>query len=125
MNSLTEHLDLLHGEVLKRIASTLAPVKGLTRKEQFAKLIEQEVRRDPGAVLRKCSEVERRVGALRPGGEALLVEAADASLAASIANEPELRALCRTAGERGLVVLRRNERAFRSALKRCGYVLPP
>ena len=79
----------------------------------------------PQTVQALLDEVERKVGALRPCGEALLVEAVDATVAASIANEPELRALCRAAGERGLVVLRRNERGFRSALKRCGYVLPP
>ena len=56
--------------------------------------------------------------------DALLVELKDAHTAALIANDTKTRKYCYLAGERHLAVIKRNEKAFRTALKKLGYVLP-
>jgi hypothetical protein len=56
--------------------------------------------------------------------DALLVELNDAHTAALIASDAKTRKYCYPAGEKYLAVIKKNEKAFRSALKKLGYVLP-
>ena len=68
--------------------------------------------------------VERGSKALAPKGTALLVECADAEIAARIANDKETAGLCMAAGERRLAVPAKSEDAFRKAVRKLGYGLP-
>ena len=56
--------------------------------------------------------------------EAWLVEFQDPSVAALVAHDSKAGKLCRSAGERHLAVAKTNERAFRTAVKKLGYILP-
>ena len=68
--------------------------------------------------------IERGSKALAPKGTALLVECADAEIAARIANDKETAGLCMAAGERWLAVPAKSEDAFRKAVRKLGYGLP-
>ena len=67
---------------------------------------------------------ERRARALIPRGPALLVECADAELAARLAADERTARLCLRAGERSLVVKAGSEDAFRKAVHSLGYGMP-
>ncbi len=56
--------------------------------------------------------------------EAWLVEFQDPATAALVAHDPKAGKLCLLAGERRVAVAKTNERAFRTAVKKLGYVLP-
>lgn len=56
--------------------------------------------------------------------EAWLVEFQEASAAALVACDSKAGRLCVLAGERHVAVTKANERAFRTAIKKLGYVLP-
>jgi hypothetical protein len=56
--------------------------------------------------------------------EAWLVEFQDPSVAALVAHDSKAGKLCWSAGERHLAVAKTNERAFRTAVKKLGYILP-
>ncbi len=68
--------------------------------------------------------IAAKASSVRGIEQALLIEMRDAASAATIANDSEAGTLCRPAGEKHLVVARKNLRAFRSALKKLGYALP-
>jgi len=55
---------------------------------------------------------------------ALLIEMREAVSAEAIAQDSDTGMLCRRAGEKHLVVAKKNLRAFRNALKKLGYALP-
>ncbi len=65
--------------------------------------------------------IERGASALKTGGTALLIECADAEIAARVVADSRLAKLCLLAGDRHLVVKTRSERAFRKALHALGY----
>lgn len=56
--------------------------------------------------------------------DALLIEVKDATTAALIANDTKTKKYCFLSGKKHLAVIKKNEKAFRSALKHLGYVLP-
>ena len=56
--------------------------------------------------------------------EAWLIEFQDPTLAALVAHDSKAGKLCLLAGERYLAVAKTNQRAFRTAVKKLGYVLP-
>ena len=58
------------------------------------------------------------------GKTALLIECADAEIAASLATDRRTAKLCLRAGERNLVVPAASERAFRNAIHALGYGMP-
>ena len=55
---------------------------------------------------------------------ALLVECADADIAARLATDARTAKLCLRAGERHLVVRTKSEAAFRKAIRTLGYGMP-
>jgi len=79
----------------------------------------------PATVVAFLADLRHRAGRLVDRGPARLIEAADAALALLITSDRNLARLCRPAGERGIVVPSRHERAFRRGVKELGYALPP
>ena len=69
-------------------------------------------------------ELADKAGALVGAEEAMLIQMRDDTTAALVAHDVRAGKLCLVAGDRHLVVRKKNERAFRSAVKRLGYVLP-
>ena len=69
-------------------------------------------------------DAERGARALRMQGTALLVECADAKIAARLATDARTCRLCLRAGERQLVVRTASEKAFRKAARALGYGMP-
>ena len=67
---------------------------------------------------------ERGARALRTQGMALLIECADADIAARLATDARTAKLCLRAGERHLVVRTTSEAAFRKAMRTLGYGMP-
>ena len=68
---------------------------------------------------------ERDARALKMLGTALLIECADAEIAARLAADARTARLCQRAGERRLVVRTASEKAFRKAARALGYGMPP
>ena len=67
---------------------------------------------------------QQRARALKQQGTALLIEHADAEVAALLATDRRTAKLCLRAGERNLVVPAGSERAFRNAIHALGYGMP-
>lgn len=67
---------------------------------------------------------ERRAQALRHQGSALLIECADAELAALIAHDNHTKKWCQRAGECHLIVATEAEEPFRKAIRLLGYGMP-
>ncbi len=67
---------------------------------------------------------ERRARALTPRGTALLIECADAEIAARLAADQQVAKLCLLAGDRHLVVQTKFKDAFRKAVHALGYGMP-
>ncbi len=78
----------------------------------------------PGTVTDFLDGIAARTSALRDGGAVRVVECRDEALAVLLANEPALRKLCVHGGANRLLVALARESAFRTALRRVGYVLP-
>jgi hypothetical protein len=70
------------------------------------------------------TSAERQSRALVNKGSALLIECADADIAAAVAQHKETKALCLRAGKRHLVVQTAVEERFRQALHVLGYGMP-
>jgi hypothetical protein len=70
------------------------------------------------------NDLAGRLDAVRATERAILVEMKDAEVAARVAHDRQTKSLCRLAGDRYLAVPEKNEQAFRTALKKLGYVLP-
>lgn len=77
----------------------------------------------PDTVVRLLEDVADRSVKVHDRGLARLVECADPTLAALIANDSRTRKSCMRAGERHLVVPASSEAAFRRALRDVGYLL--
>ena len=69
-------------------------------------------------------DVAEKVSAVKEGEEALLFTVKDEATAALIASDSDARKYCFLAGPDRLVVPKKNQRAFRSALKKLGYIIP-
>jgi hypothetical protein len=78
----------------------------------------------PEAVDGVLAAVEQRGAACVCKGTALLIECLSPEIADQIAQNAQTRKLCQRTGERGLVVLRDKEKAFRDALNAIGYGMP-
>ncbi|GAA3459492.1 helicase-associated domain-containing protein [Saccharothrix longispora] len=78
----------------------------------------------PDAVRTLVADVERRSSQLTDLGHVRVIECADPALAALIARDRAIRALCRPIGDRHLAVRPDQELKFRKALLRLGHVIP-
>lgn len=78
----------------------------------------------PETVQTMLSDIARRGTVVKTVEEALLIEVADEATAALIANDSQAGKYCWLAGNRRLAVPRRNSRAFRSAIKKLGFIIP-
>ena len=77
----------------------------------------------PETVVQLLNDVAKRTTELHDRGLARLIECADPTLAALIAQDPRTRKYCMRAGDRHLVVAASLETAFRRALRDVGYLL--
>jgi len=78
----------------------------------------------PETVQTMLADLARRGTVVRAVEEALLIEVADEATAALIAHDSQAGKHCWLAGDRRLAVPRRNSRAFRSAIKKLGFIIP-
>ncbi len=69
------------------------------------------------------NDIKERSEKLSDRGMGRIIECADADTAMLMANDPDLKKLCLPAGDRSLVVPSKNESAFRTALRKKGYVV--
>jgi hypothetical protein len=79
----------------------------------------------PQTISVNLAETAQRLEQLTDRGPARLLEVRDPIVAQLIANDSRLRSLCLLAGERHLVVLAENEKAFRRGLRELGYAWAP
>jgi hypothetical protein len=77
----------------------------------------------PDTVEAFLEQIARRANAITGGEDALLVHFRDAVTAALIANDTAGRKLCLAAGEKAVVVSKKNEKAFRTFVRRKGLPL--
>lgn len=93
---------------------------------ELREMLRQHAENDlPATVTTFLEDIERKAASIRSVEEALLIDCEDPATAGELASDPGARKYCLRAGERHLVVGKKNERAFRSAVRRAGYVLPP
>jgi hypothetical protein len=78
----------------------------------------------PDTVRVMLSDLASRATAVRGVEEALLVEVADEATAALIAHDAQAGKHCRLSGGKHPAVPKRNYRAFRSAVKKLGFIIP-
>jgi hypothetical protein len=78
----------------------------------------------PETVQTTLSDLARRGAVVQAVEDALLIEVADEATAALIAHDTQAGKYCWLAGDRRLAVPRRNGRAFRSAMKKLGFIIP-
>lgn len=69
-------------------------------------------------------DLERNAMVCRTCEDAALIELTDERIAAQIIHDPRTTKLCRSVGPLTVVTLKRNLKAFRSALKKMGHILP-
>jgi len=93
---------------------------------ELREILRQHAENDlPTTVTTFLEDIERKAASIRSVEEALLIDCGDLATAAELASDRDARKYCLRAGEKHLVVGKKNERAFRSAVRRAGYVLPP
>jgi hypothetical protein len=78
----------------------------------------------PETVRIMLSDMAGKASVVRGTASALLVEIADETTAALIAHHAQAKKYCRLAGGKHVVVLQTDYRAFRSALKKLGFIIP-
>ena len=78
----------------------------------------------PATVTTFLDEIEQKASALKPASPCLLIQVNDKATAALIAHDSAASKYCLPAGEKHLAVPKKKERAFRTAVKKLGYVLP-
>lgn len=79
----------------------------------------------PQTVVALFAEAESRTGRIVDQGPARVYACSDAELARLVVSDSKLRRLCRLAEDRLLVVPAGDDKSFREALRRLGYVAPP
>jgi hypothetical protein len=78
----------------------------------------------PETVRRRILDLGARAAAIQGVEEALLLELSSETDAALIAHDSETRKYCRLADGKHLAIPKRNYRAFRTALKKLGFIIP-
>ncbi len=86
-------------------------------------LTENAANNIPAPVNIFLDDLEKRTHAVVGSQASLLIEFADGPTAATVAHDSQAGKHCYLAGERFVVVPEKNERAFRTALKKLGFVL--
>lgn len=92
--------------------------------EEFSRFLGNRCHTElPSTVTTLIDDVVGRASRLRDLGMTQLVECAEPALAALIANDRKLRALCRPVGDRHLAIPPEHGTAFRKELQTLGYAL--
>lgn len=97
---------------------------GGTMEEITAFLRSHSSRGIPETVEIFLRDVAKKCTAVQNGEEAFLFTVKDAATAALIAGDSEARKYCLLAGSNRLAVPKKNQRAFRTVLKKLGYIIP-
>lgn len=106
-------------------ASLLAAINTGRDPEGFATFLAQRAGHElPDSLRTLISDVTRRATQLTDLGHARVIECAAPALAALIAHDRALRALCHPLGDRHLAVPLGQELKFCKALLKLGYALP-
>ncbi len=106
-------------------ASLLAAINTGRDPKDFATFLAQRNEHElPGSLKALINDVTRRAAQLTDLGHARVIECANPALAALIAYDRALRALCHPIGDRHLAVPLDQELKFRTALLKLGYALP-
>jgi len=79
----------------------------------------------PPAVADLLADIEQRTQRFVDRGPMRVIDCGDPALVAQLANDAKTRALCIAAGEDRLLVPIDDEPAFRRAIRRLGYAVPP
>ena len=87
-------------------------------------LVENSAEEIPDTIRVLVDDTRAKADAVAGAQEAWLVEFKDAEVAVLVAHDTKAGKLCLLAGDRHVAVPKKNERAFRTALKKLGYVLP-
>lgn len=122
----TEILDNMHGDRVwrldaGRILDYLEEGGSLEDVRRF--LAENAAGEIPAPVTVVLDDLAKRTRAVVGSQPALLIEFADGPTAATVANDSQAGKYCHLAGDRFVAVPEKNERAFRTALKKLGFVL--
>ena len=78
----------------------------------------------PETVQTMLSDLSRGAAAIVRAEESILIECADDHVAALIAHDTQAAKCCYLAGGKRLAIPKRNLRAFRSAIKKLGFIIP-
>lgn len=70
------------------------------------------------------NDLEKKIKSIISFSDAILVKCNDSVTAAAIASDSSLKKICLPAGDSSVVVGRKNEKAFRTRLRKKGYILP-
>ena len=89
----------------------------------FRWLNENTINDVPPNIITFLEDVKNKAQAVTGSEEAVLIEIKDNVTAALIAHDPGAGKYCRMSGDRCLVVPRKNQRAFKSAMKKLGYII--
>ena len=87
-------------------------------------LAENATEEIPKTIRVLLDDLQAKADAVVNTEEAWLVEFQDPAVAALVAHDSKAGKLCLLSGERHVAVAKTNERAFRTAVKKLGYVLP-
>ncbi len=87
-------------------------------------LAENSAEEIPDTIRVLFDDAQAKADAAAGAEEAWLVEFKDAAVAVLVAHDTKAGKLCLLAGDRHVAVPKKNERAFRTAVKKLGYVLP-
>lgn len=106
-------------------ATLLAAVDGGRELDEFAQFLESRTQVDlPATIGTLFEDVRHRASQLRDAGLVRLIACDDRAVIALIARDRKLRTLCEQVGDHHLAVRVSQETAFRTALRKLGYVLP-
>ena len=116
-----QHGDRVWRLELARILDYLEQGGSLDDIRRF--LAENAANEVPASVNVFLDDLDTRTRAVVGSQPALLIELADGPTAATIAHDSQAGKYCYLAGDRFVAVPEKNERAFRTALKKLGFVL--
>lgn len=106
---------------LKRLLAAVE--EGIDLASIVSFLGERNADKMPQPVQTFFDDVRSRIGKVQDVGDAVLIKCADEALARLIASDTEMQKLCLPAGDTFLAVPKDNQKRFRKALQKLGYVL--
>ncbi len=78
----------------------------------------------PNTLVVFLDDMSRKIKSILSVSDAVLVKCNDSVTAAAIASDSSLKKICLPAGDSSVVISKKNEKAFRTRLRKKGYILP-